>query len=168
MITDADFLFFLRKIPILAALRLQKCMLIVIIIFYFRVHFAIEKGVDFFVFFIACCYAFVLLERQNFLFHDETNALSSAEAPAGYPYNNSNNRKKQKARGERREEGKGGSSLLSFSFPSCPARCLFLSPQPPHDTKRPLRRREKPTQNFVLRCWYTNQAFQCNSPLCFQ
>ena len=94
MITDTDFLFFLRKIPILAALRLQKCMLIAIIIFYFRVHFAIEKGVDFFVFFIACCYAFVLLERQNFLFHDETNALSSAEAPAGYPYNNSNNRKK--------------------------------------------------------------------------
>lgn len=47
MTTDTDFLFFLKNIPILAALRLQKCMLIAIIIFCFRVHFAIEKGLDF-------------------------------------------------------------------------------------------------------------------------
>ena len=33
-------------------------------------------------------------------------------------------------------------SLLSFPFPSCPARSLFLSHQPPHITKRPLRRTE--------------------------
>ena len=32
-------------------------------------------------------------------------------------------------------------SLLSSPFPSCPARSLFLSPQPPHNTKRPLWRR---------------------------
>ena len=35
---------------------------------------------------------------------------------------------------------KAGASLLSFPFPSSPARSLFLSPQPPHNTKRPLRR----------------------------
>ena len=34
------------------------------------------------------------------------------------------------------------SCLLSFAFPSCPARFLFLSPQPPCNTKRPLWRRE--------------------------
>ena len=34
-------------------------------------------------------------------------------------------------RGKRREL----SSLLSSPFPSCPARSLFLSPQPPHNTK---------------------------------
>ena len=34
------------------------------------------------------------------------------------------------------------SSLLSSPFPSCPARFLFISPQPPYNTKRPLRRRE--------------------------
>ena len=39
--------------------------------------------------------------------------LSSAEAPARYPYKNSNNQKKKKARGERWEEGKG---TLCFSF----------------------------------------------------
>ena len=37
---------------------------------------------------------------------------------------------------------KAGASLLSFSFPSCPALSLFFLPQPPHNTKRPLRRRE--------------------------
>ena len=35
---------------------------------------------------------------------------------------------------------KAGASLLSFLFPSSPARSLFLSPQPPHNIKRPLRR----------------------------
>ena len=34
------------------------------------------------------------------------------------------------------------SSLLSSPFPSCPARFLFISPQPSYNTKRPLRRRE--------------------------
>ena len=34
------------------------------------------------------------------------------------------------------------SSLLSSPFPSCPTRFLFISPQPPYNTKRPLRRRE--------------------------
>ena len=127
MITDTDFLFFLRKIPILAALRLQKCMLIAIIIFYFRVHFAIEKGVDFFVFFIACCYAFVLLERQNFLFHDETNALSSAEAPAGYPYNNSNNRKKNRKRAGNEGKREKAAAFFSLSPSHRAQRALFFS-----------------------------------------
>ena len=44
-------------------------------------------------------------------------ALSSADGPAWYSYKNSNNRKKQKA------------------LPSCPARSLFFSPQPPHNTE---------------------------------
>ena len=44
---------------------------------------------------------------------------------------------------------------------SCPARSLFLSPQPPHNTKRPLRRRDRPfekcasgylTENFWQSC----------------
>ena len=35
-----------------------------------------------------------------------------------------------------------GASLLCSLFPSCPAPPLFLSPQLPHNTKRPLRRRE--------------------------
>ena len=33
-------------------------------------------------------------------------------------------------------------SLLSFPFPSCPACFLFLSPQPPYDTKSPLQKRD--------------------------
>ena len=37
---------------------------------------------------------------------------------------------------------KAGASPLSFPFPWCLARSLFLSPQPPHNTKRPLGRRE--------------------------
>ena len=37
-------------------------------------------------------------------------------------------------RGKRREL-----LLFSFPFPSCPARSLFLSPQPPRNTKRPMR-----------------------------
>ena len=31
------------------------------------------------------------------------------------------------------------------------ARCLFLSPQPPHNTKRPLRGRERPAAEGDLR-----------------
>ena len=85
MITDTDFLFFLRKIPILAALRLQKCMLIVIIIFYFRVHFAIEKGLDFFVFFIACCYAFVTLREAVFFFVMKPTLCPPQRFPLGIP-----------------------------------------------------------------------------------
>ena len=63
--------------------------------------------------------------------------------PTGYPNKNSNNRKIDSAqvtmgRGKRREPLL---SLLTFHFPSCPGS-LFLSPQPPYNTKRPLRRRE--------------------------
>ena len=61
-------------------------------------------------------------------------ALSSAEAPAGYLHQNINNRKNWK---RARDDGKRetAASLLSSPFPSCPARSLFLSPQPPHNTK---------------------------------
>ena len=49
--------------------------------------------------------------------------LFSAEAPAGYPNKNSNNRKIESARG-----------MMG---------CLFPFLQPPYDIKRPLRRRER-------------------------
>ena len=42
-------------------------------------------------------------------------------------------------RGKRREPGP---RFISFPFPSSPTRFLFHSPQPPYDTKRPLRRRQ--------------------------
>ena len=73
-----------------------------------------------------------------------SKSLSSAEAPAGYPYyiykncNNGKNRKRARDDGKRE---KAGASLLSF--PSHRAsRAVFLSPQPPHNTKKPLGRRE--------------------------
>ena len=54
---------------------------------------------------------------------------SSAEAPAGYPNKNSNNRKNRKRAGY---DGKRAeASLLSSPFPSCPARSLFFLPSFP-------------------------------------
>ena len=50
----------------------------------------------------------------------------------------------RKRAGEDGKREKAGTSLLFFPFISCPARSLFLSPQPPHNTKKPLRRREPP------------------------
>ena len=61
------------------------------------------------------------------------------------------------------EEGKGGS--LSFPFPSCPARSLFLSPQPPHNTQRPLRRREWRTPKNVCVGGYIHVHLQKNKIL---
>ena len=55
--------------------------------------------------------------------------LSSAEAPAGYPLQNKIIEKLESARG-------------MMGRAKNPARSLFLSLQPPHNTKRPLRRRE--------------------------
>ena len=49
-------------------------------------------------------------------------------------------------RGKRREPEV---SLLSFPFPSCPLRSLFLSPQPPHNTEGPLLRRERQRSHLV-------------------
>ena len=62
--------------------------------------------------------------------------------PTGYPNKNSNNRKIESARGTmgRGKRREPLLSLLTFHFPSCPGS-LFLSPQPPYNTKRPLRRR---------------------------
>ena len=74
-----------------------------------------------------------------------SKSLSSAQALAGYPYyiyRNSNNRKNRKRTGDDGKREKAGASLLSFPFPSCLARSVFLSPQPPHNTKKPLGRRE--------------------------
>ena len=63
------------------------------------------------------------------------HSLSSAEAPAGYPYKNSNNRKNRKRAGHDGKREKA--SLLSSPFPSCPARSpRALSPQPPHNTMK--------------------------------
>ena len=61
--------------------------------------------------------------------------LSPAEAPAGYPYKNSNNRKEKKkeARGGRWEKGKGGSLSSLFLLPIVPrSRSFFFSPASPH------------------------------------
>ena len=49
-------------------------------------------------------------------------------------------------RGGRWEEGNGGLSSL-FPLPIVPRALFFLSPQPPHNTKRPLRRRETYVDN---------------------
>ena len=50
----------------------------------------------------------------------------------------------EKIESARRASGKKEkcASLLSSLLPSCPVPSLFLSPQPPHNTKRPLPRRE--------------------------
>ena len=44
----------------------------------------------------------------------------------------------QKIESARGTMGSGKRREGSFPFPSCPARCIFLSPQPPYNTKRPL------------------------------
>ena len=66
-------------------------------------------------------------------------------------------------------------SLLSSPFPSSPAHSLFLSHQPPHNTKRPLRRREAQATTFVdflevtswkslLSAGYDNTSFKIRPP----
>ena len=89
-----------------------------------------------------------------------TRGLSSAEAPVGYPYKNSNNRKNIKRAEEDGKRKKAGSSLLSFPFPSCPARCLFLSPQLPHNTKWPLRRRLRGTGMYFWHGWIAKSEME--------
>ena len=70
----------------------------------------------------------ICLELTNMAAARHVKPLSSAEAPARYPYKNSNNRKNRKRAGS---DGKREKS-----------RSVFLSPQPPHNTKMPLRGRE--------------------------
>ena len=74
--------------------------------------------------------------------------LSSAEALAGYHNKNSNNLKIKSAGGGggdgKRE--KTGASFLSFPFPPCPARFLFLSPQPSYDKGNP----KNPDLDFLI------------------
>ena len=62
--------------------------------------------------------------------------------PLGIPYENNNNRNNRKRAGDDGKREKAVTSFLSSPFPSFPAHSLFLSPQPPHNIKRPLRRRE--------------------------
>ena len=71
-----------------------------------------------------------------------TASLSSAEAPARYPYKNSNNGKIERARGTM-GRGKRREGLSSFfPLPIVPRALSFFSPQPPHNTRRTLRRRQ--------------------------
>ena len=79
-------------------------------------------------------YAYWKLRLSPLLF----SPLSSAEAPAGYPNNDSNNRKTESARGTMGRRKRREFLLLSSPFPSCPARFLFLFPRPPYDTKESL------------------------------
>ena len=53
-------------------------------------------------------------------------SLSSAEASAGYPYKNSNNRKNRKCAADDGKREKARSFLLSFPFPSYTPSTLFL------------------------------------------
>ena len=71
--------------------------------------------------------------------------------PLGIPIKIAIIGKIRKRAGEDGKREKAGTSLLFFPFLSCPARSLFLSPQPPHNTKRPLRRREPaPWRDLIL------------------
>ena len=79
-------------------------------------------------------YAYWKLRLSPLLF----SPLSSAEAPAGYPNNDSNNRKTESARRTMGRRKRRESLLPSSSFPSRPARFLFLSPRPHYDTKESL------------------------------
>ena len=68
--------------------------------------------------------------------------------------------------GDDGKKEKTGVSLLSLPFPSCPALSLFYSPQPTHNTKRPLRKREREIlwQERILFCLRlsTKGKFSCN------
>ena len=55
--------------------------------------------------------------------------------PLGIPIKISIIDKNRKRAGNDGKRETAGASLLSSPFPSCPARSLFLSPQPPHNTK---------------------------------
>ena len=71
-----------------------------------------------------------------------TASLSPAEAPARYPYKNSNNRKIESARGTMGRGKRWGGLSSFFPLPIVPRALSFFSPQPPHNTRRPLRRSE--------------------------
>ena len=89
-------------------------------------------------------------------FGRENEPLFSVEAPAGYPNTNSNNRKIESARGTM---GRGKNLACSLSPSHCPP-CAFFFPflQPPYDTKRPLRRRER--MSYFWGC-KSVRYFQC-------
>ena len=78
-----------------------------------------------------------------------TGTLSSAEAPAGYPHQNINNRKNRK-RGGRWEEGNGGSLSSLFPLPIVPRALFFFLPSLP-TTQRGLWFRKFMTGSFRLR-----------------
>ena len=60
-----------------------------------------------------------------------TRGLSSAEAPVGYPYKNSNNRKNTKRAEEDGKRKKAGSSLLSSPSHRAPRAVFFFLPSFP-------------------------------------
>ena len=79
---------------------------------------------------------------------------------------NSNNRKNWKRTEDDGKREKAEASLLSSTFPSCPARSLFLSPQAPNNTKRPLQRRERCKvcrQYLKAICVYSSRLFYPSS-----
>ena len=61
--------------------------------------------------------------------------------PLGIPIKTAVTEKNRKHLGDNRNREKVGAFSLSPSH-LCPALSIFLSPQPPHNTKRPLQRRE--------------------------
>ena len=66
-----------------------------------------------------------------------TKTLSSAEVPAGYPHQNKIIEKIESAGDDGKRETAGAPRALFFFIPSLPT-----TQKPPHNTKRPLRRRE--------------------------
>ena len=87
-----------------------------------------------------------IFDQHGSLTERFSDSLFSAEAPAGYPYEiaiiEKKKTKKKKRAGDDGKTEKAGASLLYFPFSSFSARSLFLFPQPPHNTKSPLRRTE--------------------------
>ena len=57
-------------------------------------------------------------------------------------------------------------SLLSFPFPSCPARSLFLSPKPPHNTKASPQDKEASAEERGKRLLANNMKDQADVKLC--
>ena len=79
--------------------------------------------------------AMILFHKRCHLIESQVSALSAPQRlPLSIRIKIAIIKKIESARGTM---GRGPSP-----FPPCPARSLFLSPQPPYNTKRPLRRRQ--------------------------
>ena len=85
-------------------------------------------------------------------FYRLDNLSPSQRLPLGISIKIAIIEKKWKARGGRWEEGKGEKPLFSLPpFHRAP-RALFLSPQPPHKTKKLLRRGEVDSTTGLPNC----------------